>query len=217
MIEGITRMLTALGRDAQVVLEPVHQWKAMLEWFYEDPETRAYAFQTYVYVTRIEAILAAVRAHPDTGMFILERSPESDRMFMETLSGETDPVLRSAYKVWCRTHDRLLPFSLDKAVHVYLATSLGCCMERVAARARPGEAGVSHGYQQRLLRAHDARFRGMHADEFPGLAAAYDPAAVVVVDGDLSDHDFREGVPGADALLGQILAKIDAKLGAETP
>jgi deoxyadenosine/deoxycytidine kinase len=83
------------------------------------------------------------------------------------------------------------------------------------------QSGVTDEYQARLRRVHQAWLLGEHAEEFPGLKerAAASRAriwggagggtgaepALLVVNKEQAEADFREGTPGGDALAAKIL------------
>lgn len=196
------------------VYEPVDQWVAsgMLAAFYADPKRWAYTFQTYVYATRVMAIVEAVSSwkasldaadtaaaaedvdemppdyaadaadtatdEPTITVFLLERSPATDRMFMELQ--DVTPLERCLYNEWADTYDRLLAtvgINLRRAICIYLAVDPETCQQRLAGRGREGETdagdtgataaakqaedlyqakptGVSLEYQQRLAEQH---------------------------------------------------------------
>ena len=199
LVVALAEALRAKGLRVGLVLEPVDRWKniGILQKFYENPARHAYGFQTFVYATRILDIVACVEANPDADLYLFERSPATDAVFMELQRADADPVEMDMYKVWCGTYARLLPVDLARAKVLYLKPGLDRCMRRLAMREREGEiraerlesstgspgswhlaeenegdcasaeGGVSLGYQHRLRRAHEAFFQGLHAGEFP--------------------------------------------------
>jgi deoxyadenosine/deoxycytidine kinase len=196
------------GRPAVFVPEPAGEWGDILPRFYADPARWAYAFQTFVYATRIRAVQRAVAANPGARLFVLERSPVTDEIFMELQRDSVAPVEMEMYEVWRRTFAPLLPLDLSKAAVVYLQPSLSVCMARVAGRARAGEAALPLAYQQRLRRAHEALLLGAHAEEFPQLATRpppYPRAAVRVIPAALADLNFKDPGPSQDAVVAAAL------------
>lgn len=203
------------GTRAVFVPEPAAEWADILPRFYADPARWAYAFQTFVYATRIRAVQRAVAAHPDAQLFVLERSPVTDEIFMELQRGCVAPVEMEMYEVWRRTFAPLLPLDLAAAAVVYLQPSLDVCMARVAGRARAGEAALPRAYQERLRRAHEALLLGAHADEFPRLAdrpPPYPRAAVRVIPAALADLNFKDPGPDQDAVVAAALAGLHLHL-----
>lgn len=205
---GKTELATAIAGALQqydlkvcLILEPVDRWVevGILKKFYDDPSRFAYSFQTYVYATRIMAISNAVASMPDADVFILERSPATDRIFAALQKGNLDPTEQEMYSTWCDTYDRMLPLDLSEAKVLYLKTGLEQCMSRVSSRDRQGEiteekkdsGGVSIEYQASLRRAHEAFFQGIHRDEFPDLPS-HPFAKIIVLPPEVADGNFRD-------------------------
>ena len=220
LVEEAAKRVKADGRRllACAVPEPVKLWEDVgaLPLFYRDPQRYAYTFQTYVYATRVTAIADAVRDNPHADIFVLDRSPATDRVFMD--AQDVSPVERAMYDTWCNAHDRMLPIDLRRATGVYLQTSLETCMARVARRARGGDAatdrgldrgalplGVTTAYQAELIRRHDAFLLG--ADGAPPTCPY---RRVVCVPAAVADADFTVGSPDraaiANALLDELLS-----------
>lgn len=196
LITQLCMHFTAQGFKCVPVYEPLEAWRAsgMLGLFYQDPAANAYAFQTYVYTTRIQAILDAFEQEPHADIYLLERSPETDRLFMETLRGAVPPALFSAYESWCDLHDKLLPFDLKKVPHVYLRPDLHMCMERLHSRGRSEEASVTHAYQLMLQQAHDRWYGYGHASAaFGHLREMTAPRLILE-----TNADFREESTAAE-------------------
>lgn len=173
------------GRPYKVisVTEPVEKWRTVgiLERFYKDPKTHAYAFQTYTFVTRVQAIIEAIKNCPDADVLLVERSVFTDRyVFMHLQRPTVGELTMQMYMEWFQLHEQLLPFSLASSTFVYLRPNLVSCMQRVEHRARPEEkcddsgnaaptdvvaaqkkaaaGGVSMEYQEMLSDAHDRLF-----------------------------------------------------------
>jgi deoxyadenosine/deoxycytidine kinase len=221
LVKAIAGALSARGLNTCTILEPVDKWKeiGILQLFYGDPRRYAYSFQTYVYATRIMAIAAAIAANPSADVYILERSPATDLIFMELQRDLAEPAELQMYKTWCEAWRLMLPIDLARARILYLKTSLGCCMARVAARCREGEvpagapdnkpaAGVSLEYQARLRRAHEAFFQRLHTNEFPLMPQSpFPPSAIIELGPELADGNFRDGGAERDRIIAAVLKK----------
>ena len=220
---GLAGALRARGVEVALALEPVELWKqsGILELFYADPARYAYAFQTYVFATRVAAINAALAATPGAHVALLERSPATDQIFMELQRDQVSPVEMAMYYTWCGEYARLLPLDLATARVLYLKPDIAVCMARVAGRHRAGEVGddarvgddapqsggVTRDYQLRLRRAHEAFFQGLHHGEFPHLPVC--PFLdVTEISGANAAADFR--LDGADhgRVIGAVLAEM---------
>lgn len=211
LVKAIAAELGRRGLKVTLVLEPVDRWReiGILQKFYGAPDRHGYGFQTYVFATRILEIAAAVTAAPDADVYLLERSPATDTIFMYAQRELVDPVEMRMYTTWCAAFNLMLPIDLSKAKVLYLRTDLSQCMSRLSSRAREGElpsgesapeakttavGGVSVGYQQHLRRLHEAFFLGRGGEEFPGLPKSPFPSASVVCIGpELANLDWRKG------------------------
>jgi deoxyadenosine/deoxycytidine kinase len=216
LAKAMAATLKGRGLNVCVVFEPVGQWEkaGALQLFYSDPARHAYGFQSYVYATRIMAITAAFVGNPVADIFILERSPATDLIFMELQREAAGPVAMQMYGTWCGAWRRMLPIDLGAARVLYLKTSLENCMLRVAGRGRTGEvaaskpAGVSAEYQARLRRAHEAFFCGLHAEEFPLMPPSPFPrTAVVELGPDIADGNFLDEGPERDRIVAAVIEK----------
>lgn len=144
------------------VPEPVTNWGELLDLFYKDQREYALPFQLCVYMSRVDAIRAAVRGNPAADVFLLERAPRSDRMFMEMFRQILAPDVMRVYSQMCDAIDLTAPelAGISDAAVVFLNTPLEICMERVRSRGRAAELPVTLEYQRRLLAAHGARIYG---------------------------------------------------------
>lgn len=228
LARALAANLRARGLSVCLVLEPVEAWRAagILQKFYADPGRHGYGFQTFVFSTRVAAIANAVALQPEADVYLLERSPATDAVFMELQRGLVDPAEMTMYGQWCDMYRRLLPIDLASARVLYLRTSLDSCMARLAQRGREGEVahkpgseggaashdgsatgGVSIEYQQRLRRAHEAFLLGGAggSPEFPLMPLSpFGRDAVIEIGPEIADDDFRmaAGRPGVvDAIV----------------
>ena len=199
-----------------IIPEPVKKWEesGALGDFYRDREkdvsTASYIFQSYVYVTRIEEMLRVVAEHPSVRVFITERTPLTDRIFMEIVKDIIRPSLLTMYREWCDTFQQMIPFDLRKAVFVLLKTPLDICMRRIQKRGRTSEQEISIQYQEDLLRGHEALFENKGEISFPRLVQHEN---VVVINGELAGHEFIEIDSDARRrILDEIMQKIISSL-----
>jgi len=193
-------VLAAQGLKVVVIPEPVEVWErtGILRQFYKDPKRYGYAAQTFFTATRCLGIREAITSQP-ADIYILERSPASDRIFMELQRDTLEPAEMAMYETWCEAYRLIVP-SLEHARVLYLKPSLTRCAERLKGRARPGEledestAGVTATYQERLRLAHEAFFEKRHPGRFP-LMPSSPFGAPLVIGAPLADQDFRTGPP----------------------
>jgi hypothetical protein len=211
------------------VFEPVDQWleSGAFADYKKDPVKNAVKFQAYARSTRI---LEARRVHAAVApadrartIFVHERCPVSDDIFMELHRGEVPNVDMLIYDSWRESFAPAYPFDLSAATVLYLDPDLEVCMQRLTARARIGEVvdaekdsvGVSAEYQGRLRRAHEALLLGKHADEFPQLASReplYPRKSVIVVPSTVANLNFRDPGPERERVLDALLALVLARV-----
>lgn len=237
LVRALVAELQGLGHFAWPIFEPSAQWDedGLLEWFYRDPARFGYTFQTAVYISRIQEIQrrvsaaeAARAAAGATGriVYVLERSPVTDSIFMELQRGSLDPIEMKLYHSWCDTFAPLLPLDLSGAAIVYLRTSMDECMARLKGRERRGEivqappsqaaqpsdapaaGGVSRAYQEQLHAAHLALLYGERAPAdapaelaqvcatLAGRKRPFRVDSILSIEPALADRNFRD--PGAE-------------------
>ena len=207
----------ARGKNVCVIPEPVEVWRdsGALERFYRDPARYAYEFQTFVFSTRVRAIREAVRANPSADVYLLERSPATDRIFMALQA--IDEVEQRMYELSCGTWEALLPIDLTQAIVLYLKPSIEVCMGRLMRRARAGEVTasgatlVAQTYQEQLQDAHDAYYWGTDRKRFPRLPPCMF-SVVHVVGRHVADLNFRELGAERTAVIDYIFEEIGSDL-----
>lgn len=175
------------------VPEPVEVWKetGALREFYADVKGKAIEFQTFVFATRLQALKQAWKVEPAADLYILERSPFSDKYIFIAMLHQggliTDAQL-ARYNLWWESWIDLWPVTPTHFLH--LKPSLAACMERTEKRARAGET-VTKDYQAALMQQHETFFR-VHCSQ-PVL--------------DISDEvDYREPGPAQDQLVQRVHA-----------
>jgi deoxyadenosine/deoxycytidine kinase len=158
LAEVLGEYATTKGIKTVIIREPVDKWVecGILEKFYKDRKANAYSFQTYAFVTRCNAINQQVLDNPGAELFIIERSPATDQLFMYLMRDLLDDCEKIMYKAWINLFYNILKLDLTKATALYLRTDLADCMERLKMRGRAGEdmAGMQE-YQRELINAHD--------------------------------------------------------------
>lgn len=148
------------------IFEPVEQWcnSGILQLFYADPKRWAYHFQTMVYSSRVQEIVKVYEktvkeVGTENVIFILERSPLTDTLFMEMLheSGTVTDLEMTSYRQWCDMWNQLVPFSIN--AFIFLDTPITTAMDRLKIRGRDGE-NISIEYQTQLSHKHHTFFNG---------------------------------------------------------
>lgn len=161
-IAAIKKFTPLYGVNCVFIPEPVEGWKqcGILQRFYSDPSRWAYHFQTKAFHDRVKLNIEMYKTHGNTpDLYILERSPFTDNLFMEILheSGSVDDLEMQHYKEWWELWNQVMPYTPD--VFIYLRPSIDVCMNRIKIRHREGEEGVSKEYQLLLQSKHDDFFR----------------------------------------------------------
>lgn len=160
-IEMVSSILRDHGWKVTVVREPVDKWKnsGILQRFYENPTRWGYHFQTKAFHDRVRENLDMYRKYGNqSDLFILERSPYTDTLFMELLheSSKIDDLEMADYRDWWSLWMEIMPYQPD--LFIYLCPSVDTCMLRLKKRNREGEQGIDRQYQVLLQRKHDLFF-----------------------------------------------------------
>lgn len=134
------------------VLESTDKWKksGILEDFYKDPRNNAFKFQLSVFNDYVDNVDEALQSNPST--LVVERSMHCQPLFwgLQPQKKGEDEVYRSMWAKW----SRLIP---EPTHYIFLDTDdVDTLLERISDRGRPGEDGVSHEYQRKLIAAHKA-------------------------------------------------------------
>lgn len=143
------------------ITEPVDLWldTGALQDFYSDIKGKAYEFQTFAFATRIQKVAKVFKENPDADIYIIERSPYSDRyIFMQMMedAGYLTENQKIKYKIWWETWMELWPFLPTHFIH--LNPGLTACLQRVQARSRDGESQVDSQYEKDLIDQHRTFF-----------------------------------------------------------
>lgn len=174
LINLIKPLFEKEGLKTCVVPEPIKVWEdtGRLKQFYDNPERRAYQFQTKAFHDRVKLSREIYNENKNTtDIFILERSIFTDVMFMNVLF-EMKTIDKTEYEdyteLWSMWKE-LVPFEVN--LFVYLKPDVSVAMERVKTRSRSGENAVSVTYQTLLQKYHDevynSSFRTIGENEVP--------------------------------------------------
>jgi deoxyadenosine/deoxycytidine kinase len=185
----LTENLTAEKNLVAVKIEePVELWAARqnpasespLELFYSDKKRWGGEFQCLAFATRIQAIHDAFDKNPNADVYILDRSPFSDGIFMENLhaDGDVTDVQMYMYRIWCKTWTRMVP--LEFTHFVFLEADINENIARILKRNRGGEVphkdsdneehGVTEKYLRKLGVEHDKLFEELKTPVKMGLS-----------------------------------------------
>jgi deoxyadenosine/deoxycytidine kinase len=147
------------NQRVSVVKEPVDKWvsNGILKVFYQDPKRWAYTFQAQAFHDRIQEIIKGFTESTD--IVIAERSPYSDRLFMNVAreNKHVSDMEFNLYQDWWSMWMKLIPKTPDLVI--YLRTDLNNCMKRIKIRHRDGESGISEDYERQLQEQHESTFK----------------------------------------------------------
>ena len=144
------------GIKTKAILEPVDIWRetGALQYFYGDIPGRAYEFQTFTFITRIQRVFAEILATPDAEIYLFERHIWSDRyVFGALLKEQFGPVRQQMYEMWWNMWAHIFPLRPTK--WILLDTDVLTAYNRIAIRNRGEEkTGVSREYLAQLHAKH---------------------------------------------------------------
>jgi deoxyadenosine/deoxycytidine kinase len=144
------------GSKIVFMKEPVDVWtsvcdsngESMLQKFYRDPKTYAFAFQIMVYNTHLEAFRKVVRENPDCVLLICERSIDAGKHIFTEMLRDDGMIDEICFKVYQNLFDSTSnEFPLDAIM--YLDVSPASCLERIGKRSRDGEGNIPLEYLER--------------------------------------------------------------------
>lgn len=140
--------------------EPTKAWREgfasnMLELFYSDTERWAFTFQICAFITRAKT-WSEVLALTDHTRVLLERSIFCDRFVFAENCYRTGLLTTSEYQLYCGLWEFLVSnYCQEPDTILYLRTPPETCLNRIEARGRPEEMGITLEYLQQLEGLHD--------------------------------------------------------------
>ena len=159
---GKTTVGTTLAASGEFgfIEEPTAAWREgyaanMLELFYDDPHRWAFTFQTCAFVTRART-WKEMLALNDHSRIVLERSIYCDRYIFAENCRRTGLMSSAEYQLYCGLWDFLVAdYSVQPDLVMYLRTPADVCLERIKARDRSEESGITLEYLLQLEGLHD--------------------------------------------------------------
>ena len=140
--------------------EPTKAWREgfannMLELFYNDTKRWAFTFQICAFITRAKT-WSEVLALTDHTRVLLERSIFCDRYVFAENCYRTGLLTASEYQLYCGLWEFLVSnYCQEPDTIIYLRTPPETCLNRIEARGRPEEMGITLEYLQQLEGLHD--------------------------------------------------------------
>jgi deoxyadenosine/deoxycytidine kinase len=140
--------------------EPVDEWNeirdstgtTILERYYEDQKTHAFAFQMMAFITRLNKITQAIREEYD--VIIMERSLQTDRLVFAQMLKDEDKITDIEFAIYTKWFDSFL-HQIPTQYVVYLQTNPSVALERVNRRGRVGE-DIPLEYLMKCHKYHEA-------------------------------------------------------------
>lgn len=159
---GKTTVGTVLAASGEFAFieEPTTVWREgfaanMLELFYSDTLRWAFTFQICAFVTRAKT-WHEISTLTDHRRVVLERSIFCDRYVFAENCYRTGLFSLQEYQLYCRLWDFMMSHYCDPPdLILYLRTPAAECLERLRARARQEEVGVTLEYLLQLEALHD--------------------------------------------------------------
>ena len=141
-------------KDVICMQEPVDVWESVkdsesgesiLQKFYKDAKTYAFAFQVMAYTSRLTAFRRVVKENPECKLILCERSLEADCNIFAKMMNDDKMIDEVSYQVYKTLYDATASdFALDAVFHLDVSPEV--CLERIGKRGREGESGISLDY-----------------------------------------------------------------------
>lgn len=147
--------------------EPVDQWtsivdavsgKTILQKFYSDPTTNAFAFQIMAYTTRMNTLKQMIADNQKEGeqlIIICERCLETDKEVFAKMLYDDGFINNLHYQIYNLVSSEN---TFKTSGIIYLETDPTICYERVSKRCRTGEQSITIDYLKKCHAYHEAWF-----------------------------------------------------------
>jgi len=134
------------NRKAVFLQEPIKQWEnitdksgiSILEKFYSDQKSWAFAFQMMAYISRLSILKKAVTENPEAIIFT-ERSLFTDKYVFAKMLYDDGIINEIEYQIYLKWFNDFIE-DIPIAGIIYLQTSPEICMQRIHKRSRKGES-----------------------------------------------------------------------------
>lgn len=140
--------------------EPLSLWREgftanLLQRMYADMERWAFTFQIMAFVTRVKT-WQEILSRTDHERVVLERSVFTDRHVFAANLHRLGAISDVEWELYCGLWDFLVSNYCVQPDHIiYLRTPTEVCLERIRARGREEEKGITLEYLQQLEELHD--------------------------------------------------------------
>lgn len=141
--------------------EPVDDWESiksesgvsMLQLFYADQKTHAFAFQMMAFISRLAKLKEAVEKNPGS-IIVTERSLYTDQMVFAQMLRDSSQILHEHHQIYLKWFDTfVIDFPVNKII--YVNTPPEICHERIALRSRDGESSIPLEYLEKCHIYHN--------------------------------------------------------------
>jgi len=202
---GKSTMLTIIQKafGFSSIPEPTERWQGatanenLLHLFYENTPRWAYTFQSYAFLTRVQAILDHYLAHPEHEFFILERSVYCDRFCFAKNCYESGKMTNLEWKIYKEWFSWLAGHNVPQpSGFIYLRTNPEVAHHRIHLRKRSEESTIPLSYLKTLHEKHEDWLIAKK-DVTPIIADT--PTLVLECDNDFQ-HDKQEQNKHLDAI-----------------
>lgn len=150
--------------DVEVIYEPTNKWQGdtdhpennLLHLFYQDGKRWAYTFQSYAFITRIQAQLEQEKKTERSVPHIYERSVFCDRYCFAKNCYELGMMSTLEWNIYKEWFGWLVEsYTTPPAGIIYLRTTPDICHERISKRARSEESDIPFSYLELLHKRHE--------------------------------------------------------------
>jgi deoxyadenosine/deoxycytidine kinase len=146
-----------------VIPEPTNKWQHVgsddnniLNLFYRDTKRWAYTFQSYAFISRVQAILEFQAAQPANTISVLERSVYCDRFCFAKNCFESGLMTLLEWQIYKEWFTWLVESHVPKPTgFIYLRATPEVCHNRSLKRARAEEVGIPMAYFEALHKKHE--------------------------------------------------------------
>lgn len=177
--------------NIDVINEPIDKWQNvegqenLLDLFYKDTKRWAYTFQSYAFISRVQAILESLKRVDSSSTQILERSVFSDRFCFAKNAHEAGLMSDLEWQIYKDWFEWLVGSYMPKPRgFIYLRTTPHISHTRLTKRNRQEESSIALSYMEALHKKHEDWL--VHKLEQPSYVA---DIPVLLLE---CDHDFEQ-------------------------
>jgi len=149
------------NKNVVFVDEPVDDWESikdengitMLELFYQDQNTHAFAFQMMAFISRLSKLKNAIEKNSNA-IIITERSLYTDKMVFAQMLRDSKNIRHEHHQIYLKWFET---FAIDYPINkiIYVNTPPNICYERISKRSRNGESNIPLDYLEKCHAYHN--------------------------------------------------------------